>query len=273
MSDLDTFLAKVQQNIKLLSSSDAKIRREAAVWLGEAGDPSAITRLKQVYEEDPNGGVRKAAAYSLGMFRALEIGMNSSDNDLVIERLEDIVLRDKMGRRVPIRLGCLTRLLLALIVSLAIILAFNFLIWPRYQDQILAFLSVPAEQGEMESNPATNTESAQDALDTLLIAIREDAAALQTQYQNPGTLDCQIAFKNPIVYNPDRLGDQPALGAVATRLNAQVMQLVTAKAPYNQACAAGETVLAAEAVAVPLATLETSLADLNAIEADLKAES
>ena len=46
MSELDAFEANVRNYIKLLSSPDAKVRRKAAAWLGEAGDPNAITRLK-----------------------------------------------------------------------------------------------------------------------------------------------------------------------------------------------------------------------------------
>src|SRR5690606_17805994 len=128
------FESNVRQNIKLLSSPDAKVRRKAAAWLGEAGEPSAITRLKQVYETDPDASVRQAAAYSLGMFKMLEQQMDGPNSERVYELLEDVQMRGKMGQRARIRTGCLMRLLVALLVSLAIILAFNFVIWPQYEE-------------------------------------------------------------------------------------------------------------------------------------------
>jgi hypothetical protein len=260
MSDLDTFMAQVQQNIKLLSSPNANVRRKAATWLGESGDPSAITRLKQVYEEDPDAGVRRAAAYSLGMFRALEQGMSSEDNDLVYERLEDIALRGKMGRRVPIRLGCLTRLLVALLVSLAILLAFNFVVWPQYQDQILDILGL-----EPLADPAAA------AISDLLLAIREDTTLLHDQYSDPAALECGLSFNNPIVYMVENPDNQPELAGIANRLNGQLALLAVARAPYLQACSPDSSPLTEAAAAVPLASLETIQAELDAIEADLAA--
>jgi HEAT repeat protein len=52
MPDLDAFEAEVKGKIKQLSSKDAATRRKAAAWLGEAGDPTAITSLAQVYKND-----------------------------------------------------------------------------------------------------------------------------------------------------------------------------------------------------------------------------
>ncbi len=271
MSDLDAFMVQVQQNIKLLSSSDAKTRRKAATWLGEAGEPSAITRLKQIYEEDPDAGVRQAAAYSLGMFRALEEGMNGPNSDAVYDRLEDIALRGRMGRRVPVPMGCVSRIIVALVVSLAVIVAFNFFVWPQYGNQIASLLGVEAEAEAGGSLPQSESESPAAALSTMLAAIRADALTLQAQYNTPDTLDCQASFENPIAYDFNTLGDQPALTDIAARLNAQLVQLVTAKSPYLQTCAAGNTSLPADQAAVPLTTLEAILTELDTIERDLDA--
>lgn len=273
MSDLDAFMAQVQQNIKLLSASDPKTRRKAAAWLGEAGEPSAITRLKQVYEEDSDAGVRQAAAYSLGMFRALEEGMSGPNSEAVYDRLEDIALRGRMGRRVPVPRGCLSRLLVALLVSLAIILAFNFVIWPQYSHQISDILSVVAPAADTdETTPQSESAAPAEALSAMLAALRADAAALQTQYAAPDTLDCQAAFTNPIAFDVSAVANQPALTDLAARLNAQLVQLATARSPFLQACTAGNTSLTAEEAAVPLATLETILAELTVIEGELEAE-
>lgn len=273
MSELDLFEAQVRENIKQLSSHDARVRREAATWLGESGDPSAITRLKQVYEEDPDASVRKAAAYSLGMFRALEREMGGENSARVYELLEDIALRNKRGRRKTISTGCLMRVVVGLLVSLALLLAFNFLIWPRYGAQVAALLNVAGPDGSGATSGTTGTTEAdgtpQEQLAALATAIREDATTLQAVYANPDALDCDADFQNPIAYDASSLSDQPELNGLAARLNAQIVQLFTAKAPYNQACAASETALSADQVAGPLATLETLLAELDAIENDM----
>jgi hypothetical protein len=268
MSELEVFEAKVRQNIKLLSSPDAKTRRKAAAWLGEAGDPISITRLKQVYEQDPDAGVRQAAAYSLGMFKVLQQRMDGPDRDRVLDMMEDVQLRGNFGKRTRFSVGCLSRLLVALLVSLAIILAFNFVVWPQYADQIRAALGVQAPAGAQRVDDAG---AASQAMAALLAGIRADAALLQTQYNSPEALDCQAAFTNPIAYNVAEIGAESELSAIAARLNVQLVQLVTAKAPYNQACASGSPALTAEQVAVPLTTLGSILAELDAIETDLKA--
>jgi len=265
MSELDAFEAKVRQNIKLLSSPDAKTRRKAAAWLGEAGEPSAITRLKQVYETDPDAGVRQAAAYSLGMFKTLEREMNGPDSERVMDILEDVQLRGKLGRRARIRTGCLVQLIVGLLVSLAIILAFNFVLWPQYQDQIRDMLGVEAPARAADSDDTAAPASDEEALAALLANLRADAALLQTQYVSPDALDCDAAFANPTPYTPA----ESALADVATRLNGQVVQLITAKAPYNQACTDGSAALTAEQVTGPQAALESLLTELDAIETDL----
>lgn len=267
MSELDAFEAKVRQNIKLLSSSDPKERRKAAAWLGEAGEPSAITRLKQVYEEDTDASVRQAAGYALGMFKMLEQKMNGPDSERVLDMLEDVQLRGKMGHRTRFSTGCLTRLLVALVVSLAIILAFNFAIWPQYEEQIRDVLGVeaPVTAAADETDTAAAPASDAEALAALVAALRADATLLQTQYANPEALDCAAAFSNPTPYT----AADEALADVATRLNGQVVQLITAKAPYNQACTDGSAALTAAQVAGPQAALEIMLTELAAIETDL----
>lgn len=128
---VERFEAAVKKHIKLLSAPDAATRRKAAAWLGEAGDPQAITRLKQVYEDDEDAGVRAAAAYSLSMFRALEEALADEKRQHKAMRLvKDIVHKNRLGRRTRIPGGCLRRLAVGLVTSLVILLAFNFIVWP-----------------------------------------------------------------------------------------------------------------------------------------------
>src|SRR4051812_28845649 len=96
---LEAFEESVRDNIKLLSSKDPKVRMKAATWLGEAGDPTAITMLMRVYKDDSDPKVRSAAAYSLGMFRKLEQELKKPDQSRVQKLLEDVAVHGKMGRR------------------------------------------------------------------------------------------------------------------------------------------------------------------------------
>ncbi|MBZ0297991.1 MAG: HEAT repeat domain-containing protein, partial [Anaerolineae bacterium] len=193
MSELDAFEAKVRQNIKQLSSPDPKRRHQAATWLGEAGDPSAITRLRQIYEEDHDPKVRAAAAYSLGMFRALEEGLAGPNQEKIVVQLEDIALKGKIGRRTRISVPFLRKLLVGLIVSALILLAFNFLIWPEIKDQI----SVSGLLG----NRGTTASNSNDAdVSGYLNALQSDVEALRSQYLNilgGGAIDCAIDFNMP----------------------------------------------------------------------------
>src|SRR5215510_7049727 len=110
MPDLEAFEAQVKQKMKLLASKDAKTRRQAAAWLGEAGDPTAITALAQAYKNDPDAGVRDTARYALGMFRKLEQELDGPNNDKVVELLQDVALKGKMGGRPPIATRSLVKL-------------------------------------------------------------------------------------------------------------------------------------------------------------------
>jgi hypothetical protein len=254
MSELDAFEAKVQQHIKLLSAPDARTRRRAAAWLGEAGDPSAITRLRQIYERDPDRKVRAAAAYSLGMFRALEQGMNGEDSEAVYDLLEDIALHGKMGRRLPVPTGVMRRVVFGLLVSLTLLLVFSLLIWPQFGPQIDNLL-----------NPGAAAASALPALESRLRAIRQDARFLQAQYADPSTLDCTTEFVNPVSVT----ANQPRLMPIVNDLNAQIVALAVVKAPYNQACLTEPPALDATQAAAQLPALDDLLSKLGEIEAAL----
>lgn len=139
------FEASVNKHIKLLSAPDAATRRQAAAWLGEAGDPKAITRLKQVYEDDDDAGVRAAAGYSLSMFRALEQALADDKRQAkALKLFEDIVHKNKMGRRTRVPRGCLRQLAAALVTSLLVLLAFNFVVWPLLLDPSAPTPAAPA---------------------------------------------------------------------------------------------------------------------------------
>ncbi len=250
MSELDVFETKVNNNIKLLSSPDARTRRKAAAWLGEAGDPSAIIELRKLYERDPNYKVRRTAGESLGMMRALEQGLAGDDNEVVYDLLEDVQLRNKLGKRTSIPLPVLSRIILGLLTSLIVLLVFNFVIWPQIRP--------PLDTGASSSMSSAPVDAAAAKADLMAMSanFRADATGLQAAYQDAANLNCDLILNNPTPYTADLSGMDPALADIAARLNGQVLELVTARAPYVTACAGGTT-LTEDQVAAPLATLGT----------------
>ncbi len=268
MSELDAFEAKVRQNIKLLSAADARTRRTAARWLGEAGDPSAITRLRQVYEEDPDSGVRQAAEYSLGMFRALEEGLNGPKHDDVVQKLEDIALKGKMGRRSPLPRGLFARLNVALLVSLVLLLLFNFVIWPQLDGQLVIGTDDDSNPRAANSNVPQNRDELLGGLTAQLGELRADVETLRSQYIRViggDTVDCSATFINPNLYSAASIPDEPDLRSVADELNIVQVEFESTAVPYRQFCAEGTPLSATEA-APALGALVTALDRLTNAE-------
>ncbi len=277
MSELDAFEAKVSENIKLLSSTDAKVRRKAAEWLGEAGDPRAITRLRQVYKEDRDKKVRQTAEYSLGMFRALEQGLAGNKRDAVVQRLEDIALRGKMGRRTSIRRSTLAKINLGLLIALILLLLFNFVIWDKLKpilNQTAAVASVASNDNESEDVPAKDRDTLLNEITAQLTLVRNDVERLQSQFQTVlggGTVNCGVFFNNPSEYSADSARNEPDIVAIITDLNAAHSNLVTAKAAYNQACPPNSQPFTAAEVGAPMGQVVQALTSLAAVDAALPA--
>lgn len=273
MSELEAFELKVRENIKLLNSPDPKIRRKAAQWLGEAGDPSAITRLRQVYKEDDDKRVQQAAEYSLGMFKALEQGLAGKDQEKVLQRLEDIALRDRMGRRSPIRGRTVARINLGLVVSLALLLIFNFLVWPQLEPRLseLGAQSTPVAE---VNEPALDRSALLNQLGEQHRLVRTDAETLQRIYQTVlggSAPDCSAFFNNPMAVDPTSARNEADLQTIASSLNDALESLNAAKTAYDQACPPNNTPLTAAEVGAPLGTLLTAIRSLPEIETALAA--
>jgi hypothetical protein len=97
-------LAKFQENVKqairVVGNEKVSVnnRVKAALWLGESGEPTAITALRQAYMNATDKKVKKAAADSLGIFRALQQTWNDPDSEVDVgQLLQDIIFEGKMG--------------------------------------------------------------------------------------------------------------------------------------------------------------------------------
>ena len=249
---LEIFEEKVRDNIKLLSSKDAKSRMKAAAWLGEAGDPTAITMLKQVYKDDPDPKVRETAKYSLGMFRKLEEELHKSDQSKVQKLLEDVAVRGKTGRRVPVPVRSLVKLEIGLVISAVLVAIFALILPPIFRQTV-------TQAVQQTNDPAPTTAPVVDKdrpaliadLQAALTLVSNDATTLQTQYQTKlggGEMNCSAYFDalTPVTLSPANASSFPDLATLANDINTLQTGFADAKSTYDRVCENGETLEASE---------------------------
>lgn len=249
---LEAFEESVRDNIKMLSSKDPKARMKAAAWLGEAGDPTAITMLKQVYKDDPDPKVRDTARYSLGMFRKLEEALKQDDQSKVQKLLEDVAVHGKMGRRLPVSVRSLVKFEIALVISAVLVAVLAFVLPPIFRQGVSQVVqqiehpepTVPAVTSK--DRPTLVTE-----LQSTLTKVTNNATKLQAQYQGMlggGTLDCKQFFDtlNPVALSADNTRDFADLATLANDINSLEATFRTAKGTYDRVCDNGEKIEAAE---------------------------
>ncbi len=277
MPDLETFEAEVKAKIKLLASSkDATVRRQAAEWLGEAGDPTAITSLASAYKSDKDARVRDAARYSLGMFRKLEQALED-DNDAAMQTLEDIALKGKIGRRLGFPTRLLVKIELGLLLSALLVAALAFVLPPMLrggsgggtQQTITQPTSAPQSGVPADKDRPTLVGDLTGAL-TLLSA---NATKLQAQYQGVlggGSLTCTETFDSldPVQLSSNNTRDFPDLATAAQDINNAQQALAEAKATYDRVCEQEQEVPAAE-FGAPMAGVVAVLQSIPAIQQTL----
>lgn len=282
MPDLDAFEAQVTENIKQLSAKDPKTRRQAAAWLGEAGDPTAITALVQAYKNDPDPRVREDARYALGMFRKLEDAL-AKDQDGTIKLLQDIALHGKMGHRIPIPVRTVAKVILGLLISAVIVAAMAFVLPPLLRGSAPAQTAAPTA----EPNPPT-TVPASVQLDTLdrpaltarlqdnLARLSSSVTKLQAQYQavlGGGEMNCAEFFDTveSLQLSEANARDFPDLAQAASDLNAALAAYQSARSAYARVCEGGETIPASE-FGGPMGEVIAVIQSLAPIQAALAAE-
>jgi hypothetical protein len=265
MRDVETFAAEVNAKIKQLNAADAPTRRLAAEWLGEAGEPTAITALVQAYKNDADPAVRQAAAYSLGMFRKLEETLNGPDAAKVDKLIEDIVFKGKMGRKARIPRKGLLKLVLGLLLS-ALLTGALALILPGF---------FPASGGAASNQVAPGGERDRAGLLTDLrgVATRLGNAvtALRTQYQGVlggREMDCAQPFESfsPVALSAGESASLTDLGGLVQQTNDAIAAFTQAKAAaFDPVCTGGETRAAGDygPLMVSLNTLTANLTTLN----------
>jgi hypothetical protein len=273
-NDLADFEAKVEQNIKLLTSKKAEARRAAALWLGESGEPHVIEPLVKLYQREKDSGVKTAIEYSLGKFRALEQALDRGEDDKVLALLKRVTNEGKLGKRLGIPTRTLVMVMIGLLISFGVLVAAFFA-----TDGMSLFSGTggpeATEVASVDLSQATPLPQLLAEINSLLFRTRNDLNTLQTEYQAvvDGTFtgSCDYFFNEPA---PHTLSDvdsaaYPALSALVDRLNTTIENLNSTKTfLLNQVCTAA-TPMTSQDVVEPIQTIATAQSELTSIELDL----
>lgn len=270
------FDTRVTKKIKQLSSKNPAARRDAAYWLGESGEPKAITSLVKIYKKDKDKTVREAAGYALSMFRALQQALEGSEEEQnqALGLIEKIVNEGKLGKRSRLRPALVVRIEIGLAGLLVVILLLGVI--------RLALKGgggggeVPTETRVAVASP--NTMAMVDDMRQRYQNIRSDAAALQQQFLNLQTgkaINCQTTLSkkaDPYVLPADIGAAYPAIKSAADQLTQAQASLTDIRTIFENACRAGAPALTAADVVQPMQkSIDLLKTNLPALDAALTA--
>lgn len=239
------FNRRVDEALKILSATrkaTPEQRQKMAYWLGNCAEPKAITKLAQAYRKDPDPGVRRAAAYALGQFRALEKHLEE-DSESAIKLVESIVYEGRQGRRSPISARMLVFVQLGLVVSLVLLLGAGALLsggLPAIGPE------GTADAGDLPTSAAVATEADSPGavlftLQSMYNQLLQDADTLQQQFDSieAGSIqDCTVNFNAPDFYTPPPgVTGYSGLMAALDQIAAAQVELSMARSPFSDACA------------------------------------
>ncbi|MCZ2094957.1 MAG: HEAT repeat domain-containing protein [Anaerolineae bacterium] len=185
----NAFEEKIDRMITQLGDKNTARRREAAEFLGEVAAADAVPDLVEVYRKDKSAQVRAAAAYSLGMYKAVERALKAGDEEKVVDLLTGIEKEGKIGRRAPI--GRAIRINIALIVVLIVL--------------VVVYLYSPDIEGRLFGSTRPRSEVVASVLETFTL-VKNDTRSLQTELLDvisTRPLSCTAFFNNAPIYRLD----------------------------------------------------------------------
>ncbi|MDZ4768522.1 MAG: HEAT repeat domain-containing protein [Chloroflexota bacterium] len=218
------FQAQIDKALRDLASLNANKRRDAAYLMGEVAYEDSIPTLVNLYKSDKSPGVRRAAAYALGQFRAIEIGMSQGEQAKITALLREVETSGNLGRRAPT--AARARLALALILSLVLI------------GVLFTFQNVIA--GRVLGGRTDRIALLADVRG-VYTRINDDTRTLQSEYLNVisgRSLGCVSFFNDPPSYTLDAR-DANAYGDIAAavdQINQVGATVKAARVPYDGAC-------------------------------------
>lgn len=279
----EEFAAEVDKKIRLLLSpkQDTEARREAAFWLGESGEPKAISALRKVYEKDKkNKRVQQAAAYALGQFKALDEAILRDEGESVAEALgrdenadiltilEDIALRDTRGKRLRTPTRRLVLFEIILLLTFAGLVVANLVVTNR----------APSAPKIAEGSTGSPTQRALDTVGFRLAALKTDSQTLQQELTavkstSGRALQCNLplqsiealAFTLPI----DLANVSPDLKRVSDSYTTLISKWTVTRKPFDDACKTTPPTISAGNIDSTLAAITGLTGDITTLETDL----
>lgn len=195
---IDRHNTTVNNKIAALKSKRASVavRVEAAKWLGTSGEPRTITTLLRAYKTDKDKKVQNAAKAALGQFRALQVAMESDDEEdqkEVNELLEGVIFRGERGKSLGIPIGTMWGIQGALLVLFFILIGAALVLGgqPSTADGDDPVLPTEIAQDVPPQTGETATEEVAPVADrtSVLLALSQQHASLQS---DAGVLSEQV---------------------------------------------------------------------------------
>lgn len=223
---------EINAHLDLLQSAKARERRAAAYWLGEAAASDAVPLLVEVYQHDRNNSVRRAAAYALGQFRAVEVALKQGKEEKVVRLLEGVEGRGELGRRLnraPYRRLLVALLLLFVVLAAAVVIVYGL---PTSLSSLAGGLS--------DAQVAERRAVAAD-IRPVFDGLRADVETQQAQLQGllgGGTLDCQAFYNAPGRYTlaADRASAYPDIANLVNQMNNVQANFAAVSSRFERAC-------------------------------------
>ncbi|MCA9908705.1 MAG: HEAT repeat domain-containing protein, partial [Anaerolineae bacterium] len=247
---------------KLRSDSPAE-RREAALYMGEAAVSEAVNDLIDLYETDDDRKVRRAAAYALGQFKAIDVELSKGQQTKVEALLKRVEFQGKLGKRAAV--GAAVQVSVILLVLLLLLLAANL-----FAPQLRERLNDARQIVEGVNEPRRDRDTLIADAETYFISLRTDVETLVGEYQRVmggDNVSCEQEFGNQTAYkiNPADASENPDLREVFSSLNTVRESLQTSAQSYAQTCADGATLDVASVGELmrPLVELNANLTEIE----------
>ncbi len=254
---------EIERQLGELQSSDPKARRAAVLYLGEAGAADAVGELIDVYETDEDRRVRKAAAYALGQFKAIDRAMQRGKTEQVEKLLKRVEVEGRLGRRAPN--GTILQSVLLLLILLGILSAAYV-----FRSEIRAQFGEVAEVVEAVTAPDRDRATLIADSEAYFNALRGDGETLFGEYQrllSGQTVTCAATFSDPETYlmSPADMAEHGDIAFLVERLNDLRDQTLAARTPYDETCAGTRTLTTADSgiVLQPLVQIRAAFAELQ----------
>ncbi|MCC6615183.1 MAG: HEAT repeat domain-containing protein [Anaerolineae bacterium] len=226
---------EIERNLSKLRSDSPQERREAAQYLGEAAVSESIPELIDLYETDDDRKVRRAAAYALGQFKAIDRELEKGQQKKVELLLKRVEVNGKLGKRAPV--GAAVQVSIILVVLFVLLLAANL-----FAPQVRARLDEARQIVESVAAPRRDRPTLIDDTETYYLQLRSDVEALAGEYQRVlggDSVSCSVDFSGAPTYmiNPADASSNPDIRNIAGRLNAVQESLQTSLVSYDEICA------------------------------------